>query len=251
MTKIHKTRPPQGYRWEGDTLVVIPEQAEVCRQIYELFIIYRRKGTVARLINEMGYRTDTNHKFGYSTIKSIISRSVYKGEFKARLIKPDSLGNNYTSLSVPAVVSEQTWDQANRILSAQKDNPNSKISKDPFLGKIKCYCGQLMIIPSKSKRYQCDACQLHISTADVHALFAEAIKPIPFPNHQSLKNANPDHSLETVLPNTLGDYWEKADKNKRLLFIDTVLDHISVDRNSASICLYPLFNFATVGTERG
>ena len=48
---------PYGYQWKDRKLVVIPEEAAIRRQAYELFLQHRRKGVVAKLLNAAGYRT--------------------------------------------------------------------------------------------------------------------------------------------------------------------------------------------------
>src|SRR5580704_17592082 len=41
---------PYGYKWQDRKLVLVPEQAAIRREAYELFLQHRRKGVVAKLL---------------------------------------------------------------------------------------------------------------------------------------------------------------------------------------------------------
>ena len=58
--KLGKTingRAPYGYQWKDRRLVSHPDEAPIRRKAYELYLQYRRKGTVAKLLNSAGHRT--------------------------------------------------------------------------------------------------------------------------------------------------------------------------------------------------
>src|SRR6202040_3880728 len=48
---------PYGYRYNDKTLVVDEKEAPVRKLVYELFLKYKRKKTVANELTKMGYRT--------------------------------------------------------------------------------------------------------------------------------------------------------------------------------------------------
>jgi site-specific DNA recombinase len=80
--KLGKTingRAPYGYQWKDRKLVVQPDEAPVRRKIFELFLQYRRKGTVAKLLNAAGHRTREGHIFHDCTVTRMLTCPSAKG----------------------------------------------------------------------------------------------------------------------------------------------------------------------------
>ena len=74
---IRSPKQPHGgaatfaFRWQDDVLVPHPEEAPVRKRIYELFVEHRNQRTVARLLNEMGYRTRRGAKFSIAVSRGM------------------------------------------------------------------------------------------------------------------------------------------------------------------------------------
>ena len=169
MTEASKTKTsggvaPFGYRWRNGRLVVDETEAPVRRLIYELFLKHRRKQTVAKLLNELGYRTRNKALFSDTTIDRLLRDSTAKG---IRI----EYGNE---IAVDAIVDVETWDRVNRLLG-------TKIRKQPvnlFAGIIGCSCGGRMIVPGNSSKYVCTNCWHKIPIDDLEAVFHSQLKPV-------------------------------------------------------------------------
>src|ERR1017187_5144823 len=70
---------PYGYRYDDKTLVIDEKEAPVRKLVYELFLRYKRKKTVADELTKMGYRTRKGVPFTDSTVTVILRDSTAKG----------------------------------------------------------------------------------------------------------------------------------------------------------------------------
>src|SRR2546427_472924 len=70
---------PYGYRWHEKKLLPDASEAPIRKRAYELFLEHRRKGHVAKLLNEAGYRTRAGAKWSDIAIGRIIRCPSAKG----------------------------------------------------------------------------------------------------------------------------------------------------------------------------
>ncbi len=158
-----------GYVWQGNTLVIEEKEAPVRKLMYELFLEHRRKGTVAKKLNSMGYRTRNGSEFTDTTIGRLLRDTCAKGvrianytkslgEGKKWVVKPES---EWVLTPCPAVVSVELWDDCNRILDEQekKNKRPAKVAVHLFTGIAYCDCGGKMLVPSDGKKYICNKCK--------------------------------------------------------------------------------------------
>lgn len=78
---------PFGYHWDKRELVPDPREVPIRKLLYELFKQHKRKRTVARLLNEMGYRTRRGGKFSDSTVDRLLRDPTVKGFHRANYTK--------------------------------------------------------------------------------------------------------------------------------------------------------------------
>ncbi|HEY3377482.1 MAG TPA: recombinase family protein [Armatimonadota bacterium] len=179
-----------GYRWENNQLIVDPVEAPVRKLIYELFLQHRRKKTVARLLNEAGYRTRGGQAFSDTTVGRLLRNPNAKGIHRANFTK--SQGHDkpwalkpeeeWVFVNIEPVVAEEIWDQCNAILDDQ-EKKNKRPARRPvqlFAGQTFCNCGAKMYVPSNTPKYVCAKCRNKIGITDLEELFHEQLKSFFF-----------------------------------------------------------------------
>lgn len=75
-----QTRPPLGYRFINGRIVVDKKEREIVRLIYHKFAYDNMAySTIAKILNDMGYRTKNNGLFQSKSIKYILENQFYIG----------------------------------------------------------------------------------------------------------------------------------------------------------------------------
>ena len=151
-----------GYTKDNGRLVIDEEEAEMVR---ELFTLYATGECSMKQIEttfwNKGYRNHKGNKIAHTTMSNMISNPKYKGYYvgnkvkvidmfskKQKFLPPEEwvIFKDETGEIVPAIVSEDLWDQANEILRQRSEDVKSRqgICNHPNLltGKMFCtHCG--------------------------------------------------------------------------------------------------------------
>ena len=153
-----------GYRKDNKRLVIDEKEAEMVR---ELFTLYATDKYSMKQIEEIfwnkGYRNNNGKKICHSTMSNTISNPKYKGYYvgnkvkivdmftkKQKFLPPEEwvMFKDETGQIVPAIVSEELWEQANAVLKRRsrdvKNRQNQCNHANLLTGKMYCtHCGKL------------------------------------------------------------------------------------------------------------
>jgi site-specific DNA recombinase len=176
---------PYGYKIQDRKPVPDEREAPIRKLAYELFAKHRRKGVVARLLNDAGYRTRIGAKWSDIAIQRTLQDPTAKGVYRINHMrkigsweceeKPES---EWGILQVEPIVSEALWAECNRILEEQRKR-EKRPGKKPvhlFAGLLKCACGHPMYVRSNSPKYVCTKCYNKIPIVDMDAIFYDELK---------------------------------------------------------------------------
>ena len=168
---------PFGFAYENKKLIPHSDEAPVLKLMFELFLEYKRKRTVANILNERGYRTKRGNKFTDSTVRRLLQEPVAKGlhimNRKDSKNKPKPK-EAWCIHKVEAVVDETVWNQVNQIISTQKRTNTRPLNLKVhlFTGYVFCVCGGRMYTRHNTLNYVCNkSCGNLIHKEDLEEVF--------------------------------------------------------------------------------
>jgi site-specific DNA recombinase len=183
--KLLNKSVPYGYKAVDGKMELHPEEAPIRREVYELFLQHRRKFTVARILNEKGYRTRKGRLWEEIQIKDMLTDSSAKGVYffnREKRIgswksipKPES---EWGRIECPRIVSDEVWSEANRILEETRRSwkQPGRLPTQPFSKLAWCSCGGKMYARTDSPKYLCRACNNKIAIVDLENVFHQKLK---------------------------------------------------------------------------
>ena len=232
-----------GYQWVNKQLVPNPKEAPIRKLIYEMFLEHQRKKTVARLLNEAGYRTRNGSKFTDTTVGRLLRDTTAKGLRRANYTKgPPEKGqkrvikahSEWVYVPVEPIISEELWNRGNAILDDQEKSGKRPTRKTVqlFAGYVQCFCGNRMYVPSNSPKYICYKCRNKIGTTDLEDIFHEQLKtfffsPTEITNY--LGQADQVIKEKENLLKTLGEDKRKTEQDMDKIYRAYTNDELSMD----------------------
>ncbi len=171
-----------GYRKEKGRLVIVPDEAEMIRKIFDMYA-NEDMGVraIAKALTELGYRNTNGNPFSFSSVKGILINPKYKGFYCGnKTHKVNFLSNEVAYVpkeewvmyedneKVPPIVSAELWGKANSKLKERRakmasTNQTSYQNKYLYSGKIVCSehgtCYHHMVYKYKSGNKELWACK--------------------------------------------------------------------------------------------
>ena len=151
-----------GYDKINKTVVINEKEAEMVRFIYEMAVQNHGSRTIAKMLHDYGYYNHDGNKIAEQTVRRIIRNPLYKGtavmnvfhkNFETKRTERNSQDKwIYHDHIVPAIVSEELWDQANKLM----DKRSQKVITEDFKTKI---TGSKKNITPLTSKIECGLCQ--------------------------------------------------------------------------------------------
>ena len=151
-----------GYRKDGGRLLIDEDEAPMVRELFALYATgeYSMK-QIETLFWERGYRNHNGNRIAHTTMSGMISNPKYKGYYvgnkvkvmdiftkKQKFLPPEEwvMFKDETGEIVPAIVSEELWEQANTVLKKRSEDVKNRQGicnhANLFTGKLYCtHCG--------------------------------------------------------------------------------------------------------------
>ncbi len=151
-----------GYRKDNRRLVIDEEQAPMVRELFTLYATdaYSMK-QIETIFWSKGYRNLNGKKIAHSTMSGMIANPKYKGYYvgnkvkvvdmftkKQKFLPPEEwvMFKDETGEIVPAIVSEELWEQANAVLRRRSEDVKNRQGicnhQNLLTGKLFCtHCG--------------------------------------------------------------------------------------------------------------
>lgn len=155
-----------GYRWNSNPsdprlsyLEVIPEEADLVRSIFEMYVSNLGLKAITNQLNKAGHRTKRDKPFNIASVRGILTNYNYIGKI-TYYSYPSHLSKTAKEKQVvmgehEPIIAIELWEQVQHLLSLRSHSPLKKVSHHFVLsGLIKCPdCGQGMV-PSHIKRHR-------------------------------------------------------------------------------------------------
>lgn len=173
---------PYGYRWDGRTLRVIPEQAEVVKRIFADVLSGKGTDTIAKELDAEGIPTKRGGKWTSSSVRGIIANEKYTGDVIFQKTYTDESFNRHTNNGEldmyyiqdhhEAIISREDFDAAGLLIEQRASEKgiqrgdNKYQQRYAFSGKIICGdCGNTFrrrVHSSTYGKYIAWCCNTHL-----------------------------------------------------------------------------------------
>ena len=147
-----------GYQFKDGTLQVVPEEAEIVRQIFSDFLSGMGRVAIARKLNRMGLTTKEGNLWGINSLYYILRNEKYTGNLllqktysldhisKKNVINRGELPMYFVENSHEAIIDKDTFDKVQQELDRRAEkyyHPDTEQTSHLLTGLIHCgLCGK-------------------------------------------------------------------------------------------------------------
>ncbi len=200
--------PGFGYKVENGEYIIVPEEAEIIRKVFNDYVNGKGLLTIAKELNAMGVRTHRGNKIENRTVEYWLNNPVYIG--KTRWNPDGKLSRNYMADTAiitdgphESIIDIETWGKAQEKMKAQKErfrkyfNPDRKGLSHWLTGILRCEkCGKVLSYQggyfgcSERSRGKCDGVG-YIKAERVSKIILDILSEMELPNVE-LEFAEPE-----------------------------------------------------------
>ena len=164
----YQASAPYGYKMAEGKLIVVPEEAEIIKVIFDKFANTRMgMMTIARYINGLGIKSKKGNPFENRMVEYILNNPVYVG--KVRWTPTEKTIRNFNNPesivaagSHEPIIDMETWEKSQQRIKSNKDlyckrQKSTTVITSWLNGLVKCgNCGKRLVISNK-QYFQCNS----------------------------------------------------------------------------------------------
>lgn len=201
--------PGFGYKVENGEYIVVPEEAEIIRKVFNDYVNGKGLLTIAKALNAMGIKTHRGNKIENRTVEYWLNNPLYIG--KTRWNPDGKLSRNYTADTAiitdgphEPIIDIETWDKAQKKIKARFRkffNSDRKGLSHWLTGILRCEkCGKVLSYQggyfgcSERSRGKCDGVG-YIKAEKIANIILNILSEIELPNVE-LDFADPNSARE-------------------------------------------------------
>lgn len=252
-TTVLITNNTYGYKKNNDkSISIIPEEAEIIKRMYQLTARGYGSRSVSILLYNDGILNRNGNQIDETTIRRIIRNPLFKGtavmnrthfdfEKKKTVKNPESEWIYHVG-KAPAIVDEDLWERANRMMDVnRKGNPSGSVGwkqHEPynFSGKIQCGCCGAPYYKTFRRRYGNGhemivewKCSSYVKNGRAHKNCRDQMRKVPKEFTEGCDNIHLKQTeLIEMIDDLAGQMFQPDDKADIMEHIISVLDKVLI-----------------------
>ena len=139
-------RAPYGYEWDGEIFKAIPEQADVVKRIFGMYLDGKTPFSIRDVLNNEGIQSKTGGDFTDGTIKQMLSNRSYTGvmilqknfinEYHRRIVNRGELARYAVTGMYEPIITAEDFERAQAIRAERA----VRHERSSLSGRVRCGC---------------------------------------------------------------------------------------------------------------